>query len=492
MSAARQAARLGVIGGLGALGSVDVLAKVVQALPARSAQTQADVLFEQGAFREDDCPGAAEATHNGRKLYVFDMARAFEARQVDAVLLPCFLSQTFWGELQAEVRVPIVDLMAALREEIEQRHPQARRLGVLTSDYVRAHGLFERHFSATRWQLLHPDTPERQAEVMQAIYAEDGLKSGHLQGRSVERLVKACEQLLARGAELIVPGFAEIPVVIDVLRSQGLPVLDVNQIYARYAVRRHARSPTPPARPVRIGVVGGVGPAATVDFLDKIVRHTPAGCDQDHLKLVVEQNPQIPDRTGHLLAGGPDPTIALYATCKRLEAADADLIAIPCNTAHAFVERIQPYLSVPVVNMLDVTVNHVQTQLPPGEPVGLLATSGTVRSGLYERAAARVGRTLLIPDEAHQAQVMAAIYGEQGVKAGFTQGACREALLAALAHLVQRGVRAVILGCTELPLVLPAHPAFEIAGTRVMLLDPTELLARRCVGLAMEGHPAAA
>lgn len=488
MSAARQTPRLGVIGGLGALGSVDVLAKLVQALPARSAQTQAEVLFEQGAFREDDCPGAAGATHNGRKLYVFDMARAFEARQVDALLLPCFLSQTFLGELQAEIRVPIVDLMAALREELTQRYPQVRRLGVLTSDHVRTQGLFERGFSSARWQLLYPDTPDRQAEVMQAIYAEDGLKSGHLQGRSVERLVAACEQLLARGAELIVPGFAEIPVVIEVLRSQGLPVLDVNQIYARHAVRRYAPGQRPPQRPVRIGVVGGVGPAATVDFLDKIVRNTPAGCDQDHLKLVVEQNPQIPDRTGHLLAGGPDPTIALYATCKRLEAADADLIAIPCNTAHAFVERIQPYLGVPVVNMLDVTVNHLQTQLAPGEPVGLLATSGTVRSGLYERAAARVGLTLISPDEAHQVQVMAAIYGEQGVKAGFTQGVCREALLTALAHLVQRGARAVILGCTELPLILPAHPVFEVAGTRVMLLDPTELLAQRCVGLAMQGR----
>jgi aspartate racemase len=214
------------------------------------------------------------------------------------------------------------------------------------------------------------------------------------------------------------------------------------------------------------------------------VRHTDARSDQEHIKLVVEQNPQIPDRTAHLVGDGADPTIALYATCKKLEAAEADLIAIPCNTAHAFVERIQPYLSIPVVNMLHETVRALRERHPEAERIGLLATSGTLASGVYHEALQAAGLHPIAPDAANQQRVMDAIYGEHGVKAGFTEGACRDELMQALAHLVELGAQAVILGCTELPLLLAPSPALTIAGRTIALLDPTEILARRCVALA--------
>jgi aspartate racemase len=240
-------------------------------------------------------------------------------------------------------------------------------------------------------------------------------------------------------------------------------------------------------RPFKIGVVGGVGPAATADFMQKIVRNTPAARDQDHIKLVVEQNPQIPDRTANLIGDGPDPTVALYATCKKLEAGDADLIAIPCNTAHAFVERIQPYLSIPIINMLHETVQRLRTHHAALRHVGLLATSGTLGSHVYHEAAEAAGLELLAPDDAHQAMVMSAIYGERGVKAGFTEGECRDDLMRALVHLVERGAQAVILGCTELPLLLAQSDHFAVAGTHIVLLDPTDLLARKCIALAQRG-----
>jgi aspartate racemase len=387
--------RLGIVGGLGALGAADVLFKLVQALPARSGEQQAELLFEQHPFRESDRAGDAAASQNGRKLYVFDMIRKFESR-VDAVILPCFLSHTFIDELKAEVRLPIVNLMEALRSHVTRRHPGVRRLGILTSDYVRTHGLFETYFPVAEWELLYPHGGLQADCVMAAIYGPEGIKTGHLQGNSVELLAQACRDLMDQGAELIVPGFAEIPVVIDALRSRAIPIIDANQIYAAHAVSHHARQA---ARPFKVGVVGGVGPAATVDFLAKIVRNTPAGRDQEHVKVVVEQNPQIPDRTENLLGDGADPTIALYSTCKRLEAADADIIAIPCNTAHAFVERIQPYLSIPVVNMLFETVEEIRRRFPDRKRVGLLATSGTVSSRVYHDAATRAGLELLVPDE---------------------------------------------------------------------------------------------
>src|SRR5690606_850527 len=109
----------------------------------------------------------------------------------------------------------------------------------------------------------------------------------------------------------------------------------------------------------KLGILGGVGPSATVDLMNKIIAHTPARRDQDHIKMIVEQNPQIPDRTANLVYNEEDPTIAMFSTCKRLEAEGADVIAIPCNTAHAFVESIQQYLKIPIINMLDATVDHI-------------------------------------------------------------------------------------------------------------------------------------
>jgi aspartate racemase len=229
-----------------------------------------------------------------------------------------------------------------------------------------------------------------------------------------------------------------------------------------------------------------VGPAATVDFLDKIVRNTPASRDQDHLKVIVEQNPQIPDRTAHLLGGGADPTIALYAACKRLEAAGADLVAIPCNTAHAFVARIQPFLPVPIVNMLRETVEHIRRNHGGCAKVGLLATSGTIACHVYHDAIAPAGYEVLAPDAENQQRVMNAIYGPRGVKAGFTEGECAEDLLRALTSLARRGAEVIVLGCTELPLILAQNEAFPVAGKTVAVLDPTDILARKCVDLSRQ------
>ena len=180
------------------------------------------------------------------------------------------------------------------------------------------------------------------------------------------------------------------------------------------------------------------------------------------------------------MRGGTDPTIAMFATCKKLEAAEADLIAIPCNTAHAFVDRMQAHLRIPVLNMLDETMAQV-SGLYPGQLVGLLATSGTVESRVYAEAARRAGVEMIVPDAEHQRLVMESIYGVAGVKAGFTDGQCREDLLKAIVHLAKRGAAVLVLGCTELPLIYPQTIEFDAEGTTVALLDPTMLLAAACV-----------
>ena len=473
----------GVIGGLGPLASADLFFKLVKSTPATGDADHFDIVFEQHPFRS---AGASSAATVERQLYIFDLIRAFEKRGIETVVLPCFLSHTFMDELKANSPLQIVDMIEAVRHLVRGKFPSVRRIGVLASDYTRHNGLFERYFSAPEFDVIHPRMDGGTDLVTRAVYGNNGIKSGHLAGQPVALLKAACEDLIAQGAEIIMPGMTEIALVADELRAElgtaGVPLIDSNLAYAHYIVSGQYESP---AKRFKVGVVGGVGPAATVDFMQKIVSNTPAKRDQDHIKLLVEQNPQIPDRTDNLIGDGPDPTLSLYATCKKLESGDADIIAIPCNTAHAFVHRIQPYLGIPIVNMLTVTVEMLRDSFPSLGDVGLLATSGTVASGVYRQALEAQGLRQVLPSPALQASVMNAIYGKEGVKAGFVNGPCMDDICAALEGLADQGVEVVILGCTELPLLLPGAQWVSARGRTITLVDPTDILAKRCVAYAM-------
>ncbi|MCC8391018.1 aspartate/glutamate racemase family protein [Paraburkholderia sp. MMS20-SJTR3] len=470
---------LGVATGAAQLASADILSRIGTASRRPGAAHRFDLILEPRAWQGPAAPDANDAQF---KIHVFDTLRGFEKRGVDAIVLPCFLSHTFIDELTANLTVPVANIMSALSAHVRRTYPSARRIGVLTSAAIRANGLFERYFEAGACELRYPRDVAGFDCVTSAVYGDDAIRHGRLSGRPLELLRSACADLVAQGVELIVPGLAEIGMVLRALGPVGVPLVDTNQVYARYVAQ--ARYPQPqPA--FRIGVVGGIGPAATVDFLGKLVRNTPAARDQDHLKVIVEQNPQIPDRTDALLGGGADPTLALYAACKTLEDSGADLIAMPCNTAHAFVERIQPALRVPIVNMLDCTADYLRDTLPELREVGVLATSGTLASRVYEHALDARGFVQVAPSAAAQARLMNAIYGPRGAKAGYTSGECCDDLAAALDDLLGQGVQVILLACTELPLLL-REPVIPCPGGRVVrLVDPTEVLARRCVAYAL-------
>ena len=222
-----------------------------------------------------------------------------------------------------------------------------------------------------------------------------------------------------------------------------------------------------------------------MDLFNKIVKATPAKTDQEHFKLVIEENPQTPDRTACLLEGKTDPTICLYHSAMRLEEDGCDAIIIPCNTAHAFLPYMKRYLKVPFVDMQQTALEDIATRFK--EPrIGLLATSGTIKTGIYSKKAEAMGLPLFTPDEEHQKLVMSAIYGPQGAKAGFTEGVCRDELLSAAEYLVREyACNVLILGCTELPLILDETDEFPIADSRVAIVDPTAVLARKVAKLAM-------
>ncbi|HEY2402698.1 MAG TPA: amino acid racemase [Steroidobacteraceae bacterium] len=438
---------LGVIAGQEPAASADFLLKLAEATDAPANRGRFNVVLEPKAGAGEPRSAAA------RQLVIFDTIASFAQRGVGSVVLPCFSSLVFLDELQENSPLPIADLPAALLAHIQYHFPGIRRLGIVTSRDLRAAGVFERRFP--NYELLY---------------------SGWDSGDSLET---ACADLASQGAQLILPALSELLPFVP--RTGPVPVLDPHRIYANYVVSE----PVPPReRPFKLGVVGGVGPAATVDFLHKVVRHTPAHRDQDHLKVLVEQNPQIPDRTGHLIARGPDPTLALYATCRKLQAGEADLIAIPCNTAHAFIDLIQPHLDIPIINMLAVTVSHVRESWPTLRTVGLLATTGTLSTGIYHRALQKQGLRPIVPPPSLQARMMEGIYGPRGIKAGFTSGPCVEDIRAVIEELVQQGVEVIILGCTELPLIFPERD-IRVRDRLISLVDPTEILARHCVAHAM-------
>lgn len=221
-------------------------------------------------------------------------------------------------------------------------------------------------------------------------------------------------------------------------------------------------------RPV-LGILGGMGPAATVDLYAKVVRATPARRDQEHLTVCVWADPSVPDRTQALLGQGPDPTPALTRGLRRLEQMGASLVVVACNTAHAFLPAAAQGVGVRLLDMVEETSTEVAGRLGPGGVVGLLATSGTLAAGLYRDALARRGLRLLVPSPREQAdEVQAAI---AAVKAGDVAAAV-PALLRAATRLRERGAAVVVAGCTEISAVLP--PADDV-------VDPAAVVAQAAV-----------
>lgn len=228
-----------------------------------------------------------------------------------------------------------------------------------------------------------------------------------------------------------------------------------------------------------IGVLGGMGPAATADFYAKLIAATPAARDQDHLPVLIHALPQIPDRAASYLLGAPSPAPMLAQVARRLQRAGARLIVMPCNTAHLWFDEVQAAMPLPMLHIVDAVLDALDASLPGHAPlaVGLLATEATVRGELYpRRSRARSSRELRwLAPTAQQAQVSQGIAAVK--QARRVEG--RALLADAAAALVAQGAQALVYACTEIPLVLDAHSA------GVPTFDATQLLAEATVRWAL-------
>lgn len=229
----------------------------------------------------------------------------------------------------------------------------------------------------------------------------------------------------------------------------------------------------------KLGILGGMGPLATVEFMQKIISRTPAHNDQQHIPMLVSNNPQIPDRTAYLIDNGEDPFPALKQGMEQLQQAGAECIVMPCNTAHYWYPRLTQNNKVHTISIIDSVVNEAKKR--QYATVGILATTATMMAGMYQTKLAQQQINAIETTDAEQKAVMNGIYA---VKAGNVEHG-KELMLPVFEAMLERGADAVIFGCTEIPLAL----AEQSQQQPQLCLDSLDILAEQCVHWALENEP---
>ena len=223
-----------------------------------------------------------------------------------------------------------------------------------------------------------------------------------------------------------------------------------------------------------LGVIGGMGPAATADFFAKLIEETPATCDEDHIPTLVVSDPRVPGRPAAILAGGPSPLPALLAIRDKLISAGATMLAMPCNTAHFWYDELVRDCPLPFVSIVEASCAEVARIAGPGSRIGLIGTQATLAAGIFDRQLKVSGYSALLPGDEELASVI--LPSIRRVKEGRPVEA-GNMLAPKVQALLERGAVAVILACTETPVALDAIAS----PLRAHCVDSNRALARACV-----------
>jgi aspartate racemase len=226
--------------------------------------------------------------------------------------------------------------------------------------------------------------------------------------------------------------------------------------------------------PEVLGVLGGMGPLATVDFLRKLIEETPASRDEDHIPVVVYSVPQIPMRPSAILDGGESPLPAMIEGIRTLKQAGAVAIAIPCNTAHYWYDDMLREGGLPIVHIADAALTELASRCPRNATVGLIGTRGTLAAGFFQQRLAAQGYRCIVNSEAYQEQLVLAAINHVKRNELDAASALLETAVTKLAH---EGAARVVLACTETPVVLDRLSP----QTASLCVDATRALATACV-----------
>ena len=221
------------------------------------------------------------------------------------------------------------------------------------------------------------------------------------------------------------------------------------------------------------GILGGLGPDATVDFMAKVVAATEAASDQDHIRMIIDHNPRVPNRHAAIAGEAPSVGPELADMARRLEGAGADFLVMVCNTAHAYTDDIRAAVNIPFISIIDVTVEELQRH--DVKQVGVMAADGCLRAGLYQDALAEAGYEPLTWSDGELEEFMQLVYR---IKGGDREEDIGSSLRKLAASLEFSGAELLVAGCTEIPLFLSSDE------TSIPLLSSTDLLVHRTIELA--------
>lgn len=227
-----------------------------------------------------------------------------------------------------------------------------------------------------------------------------------------------------------------------------------------------------------VGVIGGMGPDATVDFMSRVLAYTPAKTDQDHVRMLVDHNPRIPSRQLAMRDEGDDPGKVLASMAVRLQAGGAEFVVMPCNLAHAWEVDIRSAIDIPFISIVDEAVSRALQYSDGDGAIGVLTTPGCFTAGLYQRALE--GHELVLQSVDELSETMTFV---ERIKAGDKSEEVATGLQSIAERLVSRGARALIAACTEFPLVL------QPAMFTVPFVSSTDVLAEKTVALALLSEP---
>lgn len=220
-----------------------------------------------------------------------------------------------------------------------------------------------------------------------------------------------------------------------------------------------------------LGIIGGMGPEASAQLYMKMIKATKVKKGQEHFRIIIDSNPKIPDRTRAILGLGENPAPFIAETANNLKKAGVDLACIPCITSHYFYDEIKAGTDLPIIHALEELNTFIHDTYPGIRRIGVLATTGTKNTRIFDKFLKDV--SIIYPDDNIQEEyVMEAIYGEgTGIKSGVTEGKPVELLKAAGEHVIEKGAEVVILGCTEIGLVLSKDSLKRPA------IDPVDVMA---------------
>lgn len=226
-----------------------------------------------------------------------------------------------------------------------------------------------------------------------------------------------------------------------------------------------------------VGIIGGMGPEATVDLMQRIIRRTPALDDIDHIRCVVDNNPKVPSRIKAIIEGtGIDPAPAIIEMARRLEAWGADFLAMPCNTAHHYYDEVSNGVDIPVLHLVRLVVDHISVTCPEVQNIGILASPAVIMTNLYQDICEEYGLNVIYPEPGDQNDLFNII---REVKAGKTDRELRDDFQHICDNLAGQGAELVVIACTELGVIAEDLTTANVDATEILALEVVDIVKNK-------------